>query len=77
MRPGSGERAPARGGATGGESGIDPAEAARIVDSAIDAIVSGDPDGTVRSWNAGAERLYGYSAEEDGRSTPLDESRTT
>jgi PAS domain S-box-containing protein/diguanylate cyclase (GGDEF)-like protein len=64
MRPGPRERGPARGGATGARSGTDPVEAARIVESAIDAIVSGDPDGTIRSWNAGAERLYGFSAEE-------------
>jgi PAS domain S-box-containing protein len=64
MRPGPGERGPAREHAPGARSGIDPVEAARIVGSAIDAIVSGDPDGTIRSWNAGAQRLYGYAAEE-------------
>jgi len=37
---------------------------AAIVDSVDDAIFGQDLDGTILSWNAGAERIYGYSANE-------------
>ena len=49
---------------SGGAGSQDLLELAAIVETLSDPVLGKTLDGTIRSWNAGAEQLYGYSADE-------------
>jgi PAS domain S-box-containing protein len=64
--------APIMDGVASSEFGCDRAWLAAIVDFSSDAILSKKLDGTITSWNAAAERMYGYpAAEVVGRSIEM------
>jgi len=43
---------------------VDQSFLAALVESAEDAIIAKSLDGIITAWNPGAEKLYGYTAEE-------------
>jgi PAS domain-containing protein len=46
------------------QAGLESAKLAAIVTSSDDAIVTKTLDGVVTSWNEGAQRIFGYKADE-------------
>ena len=64
MNSGKSIHEPQAGADRVGDSAIVHARLAAIVRDSQDAIVAKDLEGTVTDWNEGAERLFGYPAEE-------------
>jgi PAS domain S-box-containing protein len=64
LYPAAGQSHPTVSCVLTGDPAPPPASVAAVIESAADAIVATDLDGIIRGWNPGAERLYGFGAEE-------------